>query len=279
MMATIKVKNQRQNLFSVFSLRNQPVGTYGRNWDCFDNFSIIDDFSFSFSALFGRRAYLPLKAGTYTIYFEIEGAISLMTYIGTSGGNLGNFKYQTAKLSFTKALNFDLWFYAAAVSGDSPNRFGTLRNIVLLEGDYSNKDDAFFKELVKLSYIEFDNELFGYGGYYDQLFSNGKILKYWYKETGISITSGAGTVSQSGTGTCILIDETTELPYTGTMSETSISTSAPDGTYTVIYRLSTPIVETLDYDGELTLYPGTNYIILPDHAVASISGTRKYLEG
>lgn len=129
------------------------------------------------------------------------------------------------------------------------------------------------------NYIEANIELFGYNGVFDELYGDGTLVKRWQKETGITVTSGAGTLTQSGTGTAILIDESTGEVYEGTVSGTNISTSAPDGTYTVIYQLATPEIIDLNYDGELILYPGENNLILPDFAVASISGARKYLEG
>jgi len=152
--------------------------------------------------------------------------------------------------------------------------YGVVYDIKLEEGS-----SATSYEPARNSKLDFTTELFGFDGAYDRLFDNGSLLKQWQRETEISISGGSGTISEPGRGTCILIDETTGLPYTGTVSSTSISTSAPDGTYTVIYQLKTSTVKSLDYNGELVLYPGTNYILLPDHAVARILGNRKYLEG
>lgn len=128
------------------------------------------------------------------------------------------------------------------------------------------------------NYIEFNSELFGYAGVFDELRDDGTLIKRWNRES-ITITSGAGTVTKNGTGTCILVADSDGVPYDGTVSGTSISTSAPDGTYTIIYQLATPEIIDLNYDGELILHPGENNLILPDFAVASVSGARKYLEG
>ncbi|MHA1288695.1 MAG: hypothetical protein ACTSPB_14945, partial [Candidatus Thorarchaeota archaeon] len=68
------------------------------------------------------------------------------------------------------------------------------------------------------------------------------FTKKWEKETEVSVASGSATLSNSGTGTAILIDEN-GVPYEGTVSGTTVTTSAPDGTYTVWYQLATPEAE------------------------------------
>jgi len=64
------------------------------------------------------------------------------------------------------------------------------------------------------------------------------------------------------------------LPYTGTVSDTTISTSAPDGTYTAIYQLASPAIEAVTTTGNLVLYNGTNYILAPQMALKVSKGRK-----
>jgi len=82
--------------------------------------------------------------------------------------------------------------------------------------------------------------LFGLNGAFDSInLSTGTKEKRWEKETEVSVASGSATLSKSGIGTAILIGEN-GVPYEGTVSGTSLTTSASDGTYTVWYQLATP---------------------------------------
>ena len=142
-----------------------------------------------------------------------------------------------------------------------------VKNFQLIQGT-----DIGEYEPPRSDYIEFNTELFGYNGVYDELRLDGVLVKRWQRES-ITITSGAGTVTKNGTGTCILVADSDGLPYEGTVSDMDITTSAPDGTYTVIYQLATPESEQLTLTGKgLFLVPGQNNIILPEHAVASFNG-------
>ncbi len=143
------------------------------------------------------------------------------------------------------------------------------KDIMLLEGDYTSNMPEYEPPLNNS--IEFSTELFGYNGVFDELYGDGTLVKRWQKETGITVTSGAGTLTQSGTGTCILVNETNGEVYEGTVSGTSVSTSAPDGTYTVIYQLATPVISTVSFSGSgLILDKGDNNIILPDYGVMEL---------
>jgi len=129
--------------------------------------------------------------------------------------------------------------------------------------------------------IEFNTELWALEGIYEKIFEdNGqaKKIKYFVRETKITDSSGNFTLSGYASGKCIVINGSTgEVKILDASS--TVSTGWASTEVTVIYRISTPTIENLDYDGELLLQSGTNYITLPDLAVASISGNRKYLEG
>lgn len=93
--------------------------------------------------------------------------------------------------------------------------------------------------------LEFDAELIGYFGVYDQLFDNGQVTKKWYKET-VNIVSGSGTTTKSGQTHCFLIN-TDGLYYAATISNTTITTTAPDGNYTAFYTLTNHETTELEF--------------------------------
>jgi len=123
-------------------------------------------------------------------------------------------------------------------------------------------------EPVKTDKIEIPagTHLFGYAGVQDSInLSTGKKDKRWEKESDVVVTSGSGTLTKSGTGTAILIDEN-GVPYEGTVSGTTLTTSAPDGTYTVWYQLATPKVLEIPVTSNFNyLGRGHNQILLSQH--------------
>lgn len=172
-------------------------------------------------------------------------------------------------VKFTFTAPNDIIFVKLHNSGDTPST--PVTNFMLIEGDYTNQELDY--EPPRSDYIEFNQELFGYAGIYDELQDDGTLIKRWKRETGRTITSGAGQVSSSGTGTCILINETTGLPYEGTVSSTSISTSAPDGTYTVIYQLATPEVSKIAIKSTMqALRKGHNQFIATEYELDTFTG-------
>lgn len=107
--------------------------------------------------------------------------------------------------------------------------------------------------------------IFGYAGVFDELdLQAGVKTKKWERET-VTIATGAGTLTKSGTGTAVLIDAN-GVPYEGTVSGTTLSTSAPDGTYFVWYQLATPktvkvpVIASFGYLGRVD-----NQIIVKEH--------------
>jgi len=84
--------------------------------------------------------------------------------------------------------------------------------------------------------LEFNSELIGHFGVYDQLKDDGELTKRWQKET-VVITTGSGTVSKSGQTNCFLISND-GLYYDASISGTTITTIAPNGSYTAYYTLT-----------------------------------------
>ena len=84
--------------------------------------------------------------------------------------------------------------------------------------------------------LEFNSELIGYFGIYDKLSDDGELTKRWQKET-VTIADGSGTVSKSGQTNCFLISGD-GLYYDASISGTTVTTTAPDGSYTAYYTLT-----------------------------------------
>lgn len=178
--------------------------------------------------------------------------------------------YQTSTDYVERSYTWVIPACDEAFVGFIPSETGTfyVKDIQLEESSTASEYEPARSDKVEISGIE----LYGYNGVCDEL-KDDILIKRWTRETGISIVTEAGTVSQSGTGTCILVDESNGEVYTGTVSDTSISTSAPDGTYTVIYQLASPEYETLEAPLELPIVPGKNHIILPELAAVTLTGT------
>ncbi len=132
----------------------------------------------------------------------------------------------------------------------------------------------------RLTTLESSIELFNYNGVYDEITSDGLVVKRWNRET-VTVSSGSATLSKSGRGNAIVVAVSDGVPYDGTVSGTTLTTSASDGDYVVIYQLATPDIQKLDYFGELILYPGKNYLVTDSKTpiAISIKGAKKYLEG
>jgi len=108
--------------------------------------------------------------------------------------------------------------------------------------------------------------LFGYAGVHEDMeLQTGVKNAKWDFESSVAISSGSGTLTKSGTGIALLIDEN-GVPYEGTVSDITLTTSAPDGTYTVWYQLATPktlkvpVTSNFNYLGR-----GHNQMLLSQH--------------
>jgi hypothetical protein len=268
----IKIENRGKNLAILNSFTPLPNTTF-----IIDNSDIIVTNTSDIYRVVITNT-IPLKPNTtYTLSATIEtifGADSGLIRITAPDGSGLALLTSSGSVSFNSHNNTYCTLYLYASQNTNAPQSKRYSYIQLEEGASATP-----YEPPRSDYLEFSQELFGYAGVFDELHDDGTLIKRWQKETGRTVTSGSASVTKSGTGTCILVNETNGEVYEGTVSGTNISTSAPDGTYTVIYQLATPEIIDLNYDGELILYPGENNLILPDFAVASISGARKYLEG
>ena len=276
-MSTIKIENRGKNLITnawynnlanlspdVILLAPQKIRTIVENARSID----IDDNEPSL--------FIPVKPNTtYTLSFDRE----IISHDGVGIYELIGQKFSVRslifyRLTFTTINSLESGRQTITFTTDSDVSYiilylnrcqiipGTHSAIV----DYSNfqleeGDTATEYEPPRSDYIEFDTELFGYNGVYDELRLDGVLVKRWQRES-ITITSGAGTVSKNGTGTCILVADSDGVPYEGTVSDTDVNTSAPEGTYTIIYQLATPEISTLYLPEKLKLYSSDNNIII-----------------
>jgi len=103
----------------------------------------------------------------------------------------------------------------------------------------------------------------------------------------VTVSSGATTLSANGTGTCYLVDSSGAF-YFGTISGDAVTTDAPDGDYTVIYELETPLeTSIIPISTGIELKSGNNiFEITPEslilkivyNDVSSTSSTQAFIE-
>lgn len=126
--------------------------------------------------------------------------------------------------------------------------------------------------------LSFNTALFNHLDKEDTLYYDAglKKLKRWHYQTIVKSTTFAAT-TYSGTGTCLLVSSTGAIYYT-TITGTNISEgSIPDGTYTVIYQLTSPVIENVNYSGELNLITGENHFLTSQLLIMQIEGKKKHL--
>lgn len=257
-MGVVKIENRGKNLAIINSFTPPPPNTT----------FIVNNSDIIVTNASGRYRYIttntiPLKQNTtYTLSATIEtifGADSGLIRITAPGGSILALLTSSGSVSFNSHNNTYCTLYLyASLNTDAPQskRYSYIQ---LEEG--STATDY---EPPRSDYLEFSQELFGYAGVFDELHDDGTLIKRWKKETGRAVISGGASVTKSGTGTCILVNETNGEVYEGTVSGTSVSTSATDGTYTIIYQLATPEISTLYLPDKLKVYTGNNHILITD---------------
>lgn len=130
--------------------------------------------------------------------------------------------------------------------------------------------------------ITIDNYLINLFGVADEIITeNGKLkkIKKWEKES-VAKTTTFSPTSKSGKNKCILIDTATNKVYVSVISGTNIEEKEiPDGSYIVLYQLTTPETINLPYLGDLHIYEGNNNIELSPNLTLEIKGRKKYVKG
>lgn len=90
----------------------------------------------------------------------------------------------------------------------------------------------------------------------------------------VVISSGEGTLPNEGTGSCLVYDATSK--YTGTVSGTTVTTTAPDNTYYVIYELAEEEYIQVTIDRSNWTFGSNNQLISSIPLVYDINGTYYY---
>jgi hypothetical protein len=263
-MGVVKIENRGKNLAILNSFTPQSNTTFIIN----NSDIIVTNTSGSYKYVSTNT--IPLKPNTtYTLSATMEtifGADSGRICITAPDGSALAQLTSSGSVSFNSHSHTYCTLYLYASTDTDAPQSKRYSYIQLEEG--STATDY---EPPRNDYIELNQELFGYNGVYDEVLDDGTLIKKWNRETGRTVTSGSASVTKSGTGTCILVNETNGEVYEGTVSGTSVSSSAPDGTYTVIYQLATPEISTVSFSGSgLILDKGDNNIILPDYGVMEL---------
>lgn len=90
----------------------------------------------------------------------------------------------------------------------------------------------------------------------------------------VVISSGEGTLPNEGTGSCLVYDATSK--YTGTVSGTTVTTTAPDSTYYVIYELAEEEYIQVTIDRSNWTFGSNNQLISSVPLAYDINGTYYY---
>lgn len=268
----VKIENRGKNLIDAVyygSVRETTGETLLQNQEYSPNYA-IGSYQTQWHEVFTQPIYV-IAGKTYTVSFEIvfnQIGYILLRIFESDTENFINGNAIIAKYIYDSVVTYTFtpskkWIKIAMASGTGTVIF---KNIQLEEGASATPYEPPLE-----NYIDFNQELFGYNGVFDTLTDDGTLIKRWNKEIGITVSSGSCTLAKSGTGTAILVNEINGEVYEGTVSGTSLSTSAPDGTYTVIYQLATPEISTVSFSGSgLILDKGDNNIILPDYGVMEL---------
>ncbi len=227
----------------------------------YTEFWLENDYLYVETTHIGNRGvewYIPCKKNTtYTLsgYCERiygDSQYYFITGMSSLGNCIGEFS-QTIDSGENNELNLEIY---------QKSQMGKFRikNLQLEEG--SSQTDY---EKAKQSKVQLP-EMNGINGVYDSLSD-----KRTNRET-VSMTSGSGTVSDSGTGNCVLIDSSGGVTW-GTISGTTVTASGAEGAYTAIYKLSTPVAQD-PLPTKIPIYTGDNNIICEGAAI-SITHTKE----
>ncbi len=205
--------------------------------------------------------YLNYTLDTNQIKVNLINSIVLPAYFKFKYGSLLNEQAKTELLNMRASENFK----TAGITNQ------TLSNLTI-----KNISD------ITTEQISIDNYLINVFGVADEIITeNGKLkkIKKWEKES-VAKTTTFSPTSKNGKNKCILIDTTTNKVYVSVISGTNIEEKTiPDGSYIVLYQLTTPETITLPYLGDIYIYEGKNNIELSSYLTMEIKGRKKYLRG
>lgn len=189
----------------------------------------------------GNNSSMTIKNGTYdgSTYSEIFLKPETTYTLSWEGQNFGIVILNQGSLQIIKSSDYGV--HSGTFTTDSSGK------IKLYAYESTYKDKAIFGKFQieeNISNSDFEKpcksiirfpKLNGINGIYDDL----DYKRVEHEQ--ITITSNAGTTTSSGTGDCVLINDSTGEIYRGTISGTSVTVTAPDGTYQIFYVLTTPV--------------------------------------
>jgi len=187
---------------------------------------------------------LPLKPGKeYTVSIQASSSSNIVLIIR----DISNTTYaqiSDSSVTFT-APNVPVGWCIALINSPSSDEW--IQGIKIEESSTASEYKPTRSDKVEISNIE----LYGYNSVYDKL-TGTTTLKNWQRDTDISISAGRGTVTKSGTGTCIFVNQSDGLTYHGRASGTTVEgptstvteetpSGTVDGTNKSFNTLNTPI--------------------------------------
>lgn len=194
------------------------------------------------------------KGATYTLRLRSSGNISVGSLYFDPAVDGDTFVIGSvdatvpSDFSYTFTYNGDIttgYFKMATYYTSTSD--GIIYDIQLEESSSASEYVPALREKIELHGIE----LYGYGDVYDYV-DGDTLVKYWTREAGVSIAAGAGTVSQSGTGKVVLVNESNGEVYIGSATGTSIEgpykdvsgetpSGTTDGTNTSFSTVNAPL--------------------------------------
>lgn len=205
--------------------------------------------------------YLNYVLNTNQIKVNLINSIVLPAYFRFKYGSLVNEQAKNELFTYISTENF---------------KTAGLTNQVTSNITIKNISDIITEQ------ITIDNYLINLFGVADELTTeNGKLqkIKRWEKES-VAKTTAFSPTSKNGKNKCILIDTTTNKVYVSVISGTNIEEKEiPDGSYIILYQLTTPETVNLPYLGDLHIYEGNNNIELSPNLTLEIKGRKKYVKG
>lgn len=275
---TTTVENRGENLFKIQEFKDY-INTYDSAALYFkdEGYDVVDFRHFLFQGKpfmkgkfkpstqykFKATSKIAATGHNLILYFiYTDGTTSALTYTNTF--------YDRKTLTTTAGKTLD-YLYITYASG-SRSRV-SLGDFMIYEG---TQDKPYVPS--RNEQLSFNTALFNHLDKEDTLYYDAglKKLKRWHYQTIVKSTTFAAT-TYSGTGTCLLVSSTGAIYYTTITGTDIVEGSIPDGTYTVIYQLTSPVIENVNYSGELNLITGENHFLTSQLLIMQIEGKKKHL--
>ena len=220
------------------------------------------DYTFSFiQKILGNRGHFSVL---------IRNAVT-GDYLHVSSAYLNRYLSGLCKWAFNTENNTSI-----QIRIDAYNSHGFYSEFQLVEGELSKEKTPSHKNKIVIS------TLHSYSVVSDEVdFKRGKITRYWsFWETYTTDSNGNISVPKYKPKTISNIQRVSDAAIKDiSSSSTTLNTGWTNTEIKIRYQLSEVNIESIDFNGEINLYPGQNNIIAPRNALLKIMGNRKYMEG